>query len=81
MSYCAGMILQSASRHGKIRALVGGLHGLRDFARVRNLELICPTHCTKYMAELAVVCGASCMDGGEGTTIELDTDSLARDSE
>lgn len=69
-----GTILHSAAHRGRIRALIGGLHGFREFALVQDLELVCPAHCTVHKAEIAAVCGASCVDGGVGTIIELDTD-------
>jgi 7,8-dihydropterin-6-yl-methyl-4-(beta-D-ribofuranosyl)aminobenzene 5'-phosphate synthase len=74
-------ILQSASCRGRIRALIGGLHGFRDFARLSDVELVCATHCTMHRAEIAQACGASWVDGGVGTTIELDTSVPDRQNE
>ena len=36
----------------KARALVGGLHGFSDFALLRDLEMVCPTHCPKHKLEI-----------------------------
>ena len=41
-----GNILKAASQFGKPYALIGGLHGFSDFDLVKDLTLICPTHCT-----------------------------------
>jgi len=60
-----GQILDAASHLGKIYGIIGGLHGFRDFSRLRGLSLICPCHCTRYKSELRrlfpeqyVACGA-----------------------
>jgi 7,8-dihydropterin-6-yl-methyl-4-(beta-D-ribofuranosyl)aminobenzene 5'-phosphate synthase len=67
-----GPILEAARRQGRIRALVGGLHGFRDLSQVRGLELVCATHCTKHMEEIAAACGDSFVHGGVGAVLELD---------
>jgi 7,8-dihydropterin-6-yl-methyl-4-(beta-D-ribofuranosyl)aminobenzene 5'-phosphate synthase len=45
-------ILDSASSHGEIYGIIGGLHGFGDFDQLEGLTLICPCHCTKYREEL-----------------------------
>ncbi|RLG29451.1 MBL fold metallo-hydrolase, partial [Methanosarcinales archaeon] len=45
-------ILEEASRLGKIDFLIGGLHGFNEFSIVKNLEKICPPHCTQYKKEI-----------------------------
>ena len=58
-------IIDTASRFGKVYGIIGGLHGFRDFARLRGMSLICPCHCTQYKSELRnlfpeqyIACGA-----------------------
>lgn len=64
-------ILDDASQWGKIHAIVGGLHGFDDFAKVQNLDLICGTHCTKHKSELKSLYPEACIDGGVGRIIEI----------
>jgi len=44
-------ILKAASQFGKIHAIVGGLHGFSEYDLFKDLELICPTHCTQHKVE------------------------------
>jgi 7,8-dihydropterin-6-yl-methyl-4-(beta-D-ribofuranosyl)aminobenzene 5'-phosphate synthase len=60
-----GVILDVASRQGELYGIIGGLHGFRNFERLRDLSLICPCHCTQYKYKLRelfpeqhVLCGA-----------------------
>ena len=41
-------ILDAAKKFGKIYAVIGGLHGFSEFGLFKDLELICPTHCTQH---------------------------------
>jgi len=66
-----GNILQAASRFGTVRALIGGLHGFKDFKLVKDLELICPTHCTEHKAEIQSRFPKLCVAGGAGKVMEL----------
>ncbi|MDD5642223.1 MAG: MBL fold metallo-hydrolase [Syntrophales bacterium] len=58
-------ILEAASNLGRVKALVGGLHGFNEYKVLADLALVCPCHCTKHKAEImarypetAVSCGA-----------------------
>jgi 7,8-dihydropterin-6-yl-methyl-4-(beta-D-ribofuranosyl)aminobenzene 5'-phosphate synthase len=60
-----GVILDKVSQQGKLYGIIGGLHGFRNFERLRELSLLCPCHCTQYKHELKeqfpkqhVLCGA-----------------------
>jgi len=66
-----GSILEAASTRGTPRALVGGLHGFRDFSLLRGLDLICPTHCTQARSEIEGLYPGQHVEGGVGTVIEL----------
>lgn len=66
-----GSILEAASQFGKVCALIGGLHGFKEFDKVKDLELICPTHCTQYKSEIKSLYPEKCIDGGAGRIIEL----------
>ena len=43
-----GTIMEAASRWGKIHAIIGGLHGFREFELLRELGLVCACHCTQF---------------------------------
>jgi len=66
-----GNILKAASRFGKVFALVGGLHGFRDFGLLRDLGMVCPTHCTQFKSEIRSLYPEKCIDGGAGKAIEI----------
>ena len=66
-----GPILEAALQFGKVYALIGGLHGFREFDRIRDLGLICPTHCTRYKSEIKLLYPEKYAEGGVGRTIEI----------
>ena len=66
-----GNILKAASKFGKVYALIGGLHGFNEFDLLKELELICPCHCTQYKSEIKELYPNKCIDGGAGRVISL----------
>ena len=64
-------ILNAASRFGEVRAVVGGLHGFRDLSLVRDLECICPTHCTVFKLPIRLLYPDKYVRGGAGRIIEI----------
>jgi 7,8-dihydropterin-6-yl-methyl-4-(beta-D-ribofuranosyl)aminobenzene 5'-phosphate synthase len=64
-------ILNAASPFGKPYALIGGLHGFNEFDLVKNLELICATHCTQFKSEIKSRYPEKYIEGGAGKVIEL----------
>jgi len=64
-------ILREASRFGKISGIIGGLHGFRDFDRLRGLSLICPCHCTQYKSEILRLFPNSYEECGAGLKLEF----------
>jgi len=66
-----GAILAAAARFGPVKALVGGLHGFRDFDLLKDIPVVCPCHCTQYQAELAQYLPAAFVSGGAGKILEL----------
>jgi len=64
-------ILKAASQFGNIHAIVGGLHGFSEYDLFKDLELICPTHCTQHKAEIKALYPEKCTDGGVGKIIEF----------
>ena len=64
-------ILLAASQFGQIGTLIGGLHGFKDFDLIKNLDRICPTHCTQYKAQIASLYPEKYIPGGAGQVIEI----------
>ncbi len=66
-----GNILRAASQFGRVYALIGGLHGFREFILLNDLELVCPCHCTQFKSEIKSLYPDKCIDGGAGKIIEI----------
>ena len=64
-------IFERAEKYGKIRAVIGGFHRFNDFHLFKNLELICPTHCTLHKEKLKELYPTMYVDGGAGKVIQL----------
>ncbi|MDL1965459.1 MAG: hypothetical protein LWW90_02145 [Candidatus Desulfofervidus auxilii] len=57
--------IQVASQFGKVYGIIGDLHGTRPEA-LRNLRLICATHCTQYKSEINSLYLEKYIEGGAG---------------
>ena len=66
-----GNILKAASQWGKVYALIGGLHGFKEFDLLKNLTLICATHCTQHPSEIKSLYPEKWIEGGAGKIIEI----------
>ena len=66
-----GEILKAASQFGKCFALIGGLHGFEDFELLKDLQVVCPTHCTQHIKEIKKMYPKKYIEGGAGMVIEL----------
>ena len=64
-------ILKTASQFGKVYGIIGGLHGNRPEI-LRDLELICATHCTQYKSETKSLYPEKYIEGGVGKIIEVE---------
>lgn len=64
-------ILAAASRWGKVYALIGGLHGFREFDLLRDLGLVCACHCTQFRSQIEKFCREKYNSGGAGRTLQL----------
>jgi 7,8-dihydropterin-6-yl-methyl-4-(beta-D-ribofuranosyl)aminobenzene 5'-phosphate synthase len=67
-----GTILQAASMHGKVRALIGGLHGFKEFDLLADLKLVCPCHCTQYRAAIMQLYPETAVPGGAGKVLVIE---------
>jgi len=64
-------IFKAASQFGRLYGIVGGLHGFNEFGLFKDLELICPTHCTQHKAEIRFLYPEKYIDAGVGKIIEI----------
>jgi 7,8-dihydropterin-6-yl-methyl-4-(beta-D-ribofuranosyl)aminobenzene 5'-phosphate synthase len=63
-------ILKTASQFGKIYGIIGGLHETKpEF--LKDLKLICATHCTQYKKEIKQLYPNVYIEGGAGKIIEI----------
>ncbi|MCK4877346.1 MAG: MBL fold metallo-hydrolase, partial [Candidatus Heimdallarchaeota archaeon] len=64
-------ILERAKEFGKIFALIGGLHGFKEFELLEGIEKVCPTHCTKHIDKIKSLYPEKYIKGGVGAIINL----------
>ena len=64
-------ILDAGSQFGKAYAIIGGLHGFREYDLFKDFELICPTHCTQHKTEIMSLYHEKYIEGGVGRIIEF----------
>ena len=64
-------ILEAASIHGRIRALIGGLHGFSEFDLLKGIDIICATHCTQFKAKIKSLYPDTYIEGGAGLIIDI----------
>ncbi len=64
-------ILKAASRFGRVSALIGGLHGFKEYAVLAGLELVCTCHCTQHRAEIMARYPETAVSGGAGRVLEF----------
>ncbi|MCD6239889.1 MAG: MBL fold metallo-hydrolase [Thermotogae bacterium] len=63
-------ILRVASQFGKVYGIIGGLHGTRPES-LKDLDLICPAHCTQHKLEMKYRYPEKYVEGGAGKIIEI----------
>ena len=64
-------ILERSKQYGKPFALIGGLHGFKEFELLKELDLVCPTHCTKHINKIQKLFPSKYIDGGVGQVIDI----------
>jgi len=64
-------IRETASQFGEIYGIIGGLHGNRP-ETLKNLGLICASHCTQYKSEIKSLYPEKYIEGGAGKIIEVE---------
>jgi len=66
-----GDILKAALQFGKVYALIGGLHGFKEFNLLKDLDLVCATHCTQFKSEIRNLYPKKYIEGGAGKVIQI----------
>ncbi|MBN1900840.1 MBL fold metallo-hydrolase [Candidatus Sumerlaeota bacterium] len=63
-------ILEAASQFGKVYGIIGGFHGNKPDS-LKNLDLICATHCTQYIPQIKSLYTQKYVEGGAGKVLEI----------
>jgi len=63
--------LAAAAQFGNIYGIVGGLHGFDQYDLFKDLQLICPTHCTQHIREIKERFPEKYIKGGAGKVISV----------
>lgn len=66
-----GNILNTAKSFGKLYAIIDGMHGFSKLELFKDLELICPIHCTQHKDKLKKLYPGKYIKGGVGKIIEI----------
>lgn len=74
-----GLILETVRGMGsalgksfeKIHAVVGGLHGFDEYEVLRDVDKVCPTHCTRHIHEIRKIYPQKYIEGGAGKILEF----------
>ena len=61
----------ASSQFGIPYALIGGLHGFDTYDIVKDLGIICATHCTEHIPEIQSRYPNVFVQGGAGRVIEI----------
>jgi 7,8-dihydropterin-6-yl-methyl-4-(beta-D-ribofuranosyl)aminobenzene 5'-phosphate synthase len=64
-------ILKAGRKYGTLYGIIGGLHGFSNFELLKELKLICPTHCTQYQKEIKELYPKEYLPGGTGQIIKI----------
>lgn len=58
-----------AEKHGHVRAVLGGLHGFDAYDTLKDIDHVCPTHCTRNFAEIKARFPGKFLPGGVGRVL------------
>jgi 7,8-dihydropterin-6-yl-methyl-4-(beta-D-ribofuranosyl)aminobenzene 5'-phosphate synthase len=64
-------IFSVASKFGRVSGVVGGMHGFDDYALLKGLGLIVPTHCTINKRKIAELFPEAYVEGKAGLEIAI----------
>lgn len=63
--------IEFAKSIAKPYAIIGGFHGFSSFSDLKDLQLICPTHCTQHRKEIEKIYPDTTITGGVGKVVEI----------
>lgn len=64
-------IMKAAGRYGKIHMILGGFHDFDQFDILEDVDLVCPTHCTRYITKISERFPEKFIQGGAGRCVEI----------
>ncbi|HHV23800.1 MAG: MBL fold metallo-hydrolase [Syntrophomonas sp.] len=64
-------ILDTASRYGKVKGILGGLHDNAEFEKLRGMELIAAGHCTSHRGKIKEIFPAEYVEIEVGLQLDL----------
>ncbi|MCF7832222.1 MAG: MBL fold metallo-hydrolase [Candidatus Marinimicrobia bacterium] len=64
-------ILKVARELGNIHMTIGGFHGFDQFDVLKDVDLVCPTHCTQHIKKIHDLYPEKFIQGGAGRRIEI----------
>ncbi|MCK4347767.1 MAG: MBL fold metallo-hydrolase [Thermoplasmatales archaeon] len=64
-------ILNTAKQYGNITGLIGGLHGFNNFSVLKELNFVCPCHCTVHKRKIRESSPETSVDCGVGRLIKI----------
>jgi len=62
-------IFNAGRQLGKISTLIGGLHGFDTFDLIKNIDRVCPTHCTQHIDKIRSIYPDKYIEGGAGRVL------------
>ena len=65
------LILHGVSQFGRVYAVVGGLHGFSEYPLLKDMDLICPAHCTVNIKIIKATYPEKYVEGGAGKVLEI----------
>jgi 7,8-dihydropterin-6-yl-methyl-4-(beta-D-ribofuranosyl)aminobenzene 5'-phosphate synthase len=65
-------ILDAASRFGRPRGIIGGMHGSEEYRALDDLDVIVPAHCTVHKREMLDRYPNKSMDGKVGMQLDIE---------
>jgi 7,8-dihydropterin-6-yl-methyl-4-(beta-D-ribofuranosyl)aminobenzene 5'-phosphate synthase len=72
-----GLILEKVQEVGKdignthIHAVIGGLHGFNQFEILKDVDRVCPTHCTQHIDKIKSLYPEKYLAGGAGKALTI----------
>ncbi len=72
-------IVKVAQGYGRIHLLLGGFHDFEKFDVLKDVEYVCPTHCTKHIKRIENLYPEKYIPGGAGRKIETPINKIEQE--